>query len=141
MTVEYNYQPPFKYLAVGLSGLLLSIIFGIAIDKDKVWFSFLMGLFCLVTLAIGIGFLLLFIKRFNIGNLILCVDFIEIPRRWKKQIRLNFDEISDIYSLCTYDNIIEIRSIKGIYIIEENFMKQKDFEDLKRKLQEYWNNK
>ena len=89
----------------------------------------------------GIGFLTIFFRKFNVGNLKLGNDFIEIPGRWKNIIKLQFDEILEIGEFDTYDNVIEIKSKQGIHLIERNWMKQKDFENLKRKLQEYWTNK
>ena len=81
MIEEYKYRPPFKYLFVGLSGILGSVIFGIAIGVDKIWLSIVMGIFCLMMSAMGIGFLTIFIRKFNVGNLKLGDDFIEIPGR------------------------------------------------------------
>jgi hypothetical protein len=92
-------------------------------------------------LGMGIGFLTIFFRKFNVGNLKLGNDFIEIPGRWKNPIRLQFDEIIEIGEFDTYDNVIEIESKKGILLIERNWMKQKEFENFKRKLQEYWTKK
>lgn len=84
MTEEYKYRPPFKYLVVGLSGITVSTIFGLSIGKGEIWFLIIMILFCIMTLALGIGFLTIFIRKFSIGNLVIGNDFIEIPGRWKK---------------------------------------------------------
>ncbi|MBK8517143.1 MAG: hypothetical protein IPL55_12945 [Saprospiraceae bacterium] len=142
MTEEFKYRPPIKYLFVGLGGLVLFSIFGLAVIKgDEIWFSIIVGLFSLMGLGMGIGFLTIFFRKFNVGNLKLGNDFIEIPGRWKNIIKLQFDEILEIGEFDTYDNVIEIKSKQGIHLIERNWMKQKDFENLKRKLQEYWTNK
>jgi hypothetical protein len=137
---EYEYRPPIKYLVVGLGGILVSIIFGLAIEKDNIWFSIVMVLFGIMTLSMGIAFLTIFIRKFRIGNLIIGNDFIEIPGRWKKRIRLHFEDIIEIGEFDTYGNVFEIESNYGIHLIESNWMKQKDFENLKRKLKEFWTN-
>lgn len=141
MTEEFKYRPPLKYLFVGLGGLMMAVIFGMAIGAEQIWFSIIVGIFCLMTLAMGIGFLTIFFRKFNIGNLKLGNDFIEIPGRWKSRIRVNFSDILEIGEIDTYDNLIEIESDKGIHLIERNWMKQKDFDKVKNKLKEYWMNK
>ena len=93
--------------------LILSYIFGSAINFKIIWFSILMTLFLLMTLALGIAFLTLFISKFEGGKLIIGDDFIEIPGRWKNRTRLKFDEITDIGEIDTYDNVIEIESEHG----------------------------
>ncbi|WNJ20353.1 hypothetical protein [Pontibacter sp. G13] len=142
MTKEYKYRPPIKYFFVGLGGLVMAAIFGLAMIKgDEVWFSIVVGIFCLTGLVMGIGFLTIFFRKFNVGNLILGNDFIEIPGRWKDRIRLNFNDIRDIGEIDTYDNVIEIESKYGVHLIERDWMKQIEFDNVKRKLQEYWLNK
>ncbi len=138
MIEEYKYKPPIKYLVVGLSGLLASFIFALSIGKDQIWFSIIIGLFCIITLAMGIGFITIFIRKFSVGNLIIGNDFIEIPGRWKDRIKLDFNEIRRIGEFDNYDNVIEIESNHGTYLIERNWMNQKDFEKVKEKLKEYW---
>jgi len=139
MTKEYKYRPPFKYLIAGLAGLLASLIFGLAIGKDQIWFSPIVGLFCLVTLAIGVGFLTIYIRKYNVENLKLGDNYIEIPGRWKDKMRLNFSEILNIKEFNTFDNVIEIESKEGVHLIERNWMKQKDFDNLKKTLQDCLN--
>ncbi len=139
MTEEYTYRPPLKYLFIGISGLAIGVIFGMAISTEDFWISVVMGFFCLVTLATGIGFLIIFFRKFDAGNLKLGNDFIEIPGRWNKRIRLNFDEIADIGEFNTYDNVIELESKEGIHLIERSWMKQSEFEKVKKKLQELRN--
>ncbi|GEM_PF-4280280 len=91
-----------------------------------------------MTLVLGFGFLIIFFRKFGGDNLKIGNDFIEIPGRWKNRVILQFDDIFDIGELHTYDNVIEIDSTKGIYLIERNWMKEKDFENVKIKLKEYW---
>jgi len=142
MTEEYKYRPPIKYFLAGFCGLVLAAIFGLAMIKgDEIWFSIVVGIFCLMGLGMGIGFLTIFFRKFNVGNLNLGNDFIEIPGRWKDRIRLNFNDILEIGELDTYDNVIEIESKHGVYLIERNWMKQKEFENVKMRLREYWTNK
>ena len=113
MIEEFRYRPPFKHLILGFMFLILSYIFGSAINFKIIWFSILMTLFLLMTLALGIAFLTLFISKFEGGKLIIGDDFIEIPGRWKNRTRLKFDEITDIGEIDTYDNVIEIESEHG----------------------------
>lgn len=141
MTEVYKYRPPLKYLFVGLGGLIMAVIFGMVIGKDELWFSIMMGLFCLMTLAMGIGFLTIFFRKYNIRNLNLGNDFIEIPGRLKNRTRVNFSDILEIGEFDTYVDVIEIESKQGIHLIERNWMNQKEFEIVKNKLQEYWMNK
>lgn len=141
MIEEYKYRPPLKYFFVGIGGIAMSIIFGLAIGEDEIWFSIIMVLFSIMTLGMGISFLTIFIRKFSIGNLVIGNDFIEIPGRWRTRIKLQLDEIIEIGEFDTYDNVIEIESRQGIHLIERNWMKQKDFENLKRKLKENWMNK
>ena len=89
----------------------------------------------------GIGFLTIFFRKFNIGRLKIGTDFIEIPGRWKDRIKLNFNDIKEIGEFDTYDNVIEIESQQGIHLIERNWMKEKEFDKVKERLEEYWMNK
>ena len=142
MIEEYKYRPPIRYLFGGLCGFILSAIFGIAIIKSgELWFLIIIGIFFLIGLAIGIGFLTIFFRKHNVGNLKLGNNFIEIPRCWKDRVRLNFSDILVIGEFDTYDNVIEIESEQGIHLIERNWMKRKEFNNVKKKLQEYWMNK
>lgn len=135
---EYKYRPPLKYLFVGIVGLAMSTLFGMVIGAYEIGYSIIMGIFCLMTLGMGIAFLAIFIGKFNVGNLKLGTHFIEIPGRWKKTVRLDFNDIVDIVEFDTYDNVIEIQSNKGVYLIERNWMKQKEFDTVKIKLKEYY---
>lgn len=116
----------------------MAVIFGVSIIKsDAIWFSIVIGLFCLLSLAMGAGFLTIFIRKFNIGNLVIGQDFIEIPGRWRDRVRIRFDEIEGISEFDTYDNVIEIESRQGVYLIEGQWMAKKDFYEVRTKLQEY----
>lgn len=141
MTKEYKYRPPLKYLFTGLGGLSSSILFGMVIGADEIWFSIIVGFFCLMTLVVGIGFLTMFFWKIRGGNLKVGVNFIEIPGRWQDRIRIDFSDIIDIGEIDTYDNVIEIESEAGIHLIERNWMSQRDFENVKNKLKKYWINK
>lgn len=133
MIRKFKYRPPIKYLFVGICGLILSFMFAVAITKgDEIWFMIICGLFLIMCLGVGIAFLTLFIKNLHIRNLILGDDFIEIPGRWKESQRLNFSEIVSNSELNTYDNVIEIESNYGIHLIEQNWMKKKDYEYLNK---------
>ena len=142
MTEEFKYRPPIKYLFVGLGGLVLFFIFGLAVIKgDEIWFSIIVGLFSLIGLGMAIGFLTIFFRKFNVGKLKIGSDYIEIPGRWKDRITLNFNDIREIGEFDTYDNVIEIESQQGVHLIERNWMKKREFEKVKERLQEYWMNK
>jgi hypothetical protein len=138
MKSEYKYRPPLKYLFVGLGGLLAASIFLLTIFKSGVWFAFVMGFFFLMSLAMGVGFLALYIYKFKSGNLVLTEDYIEMPNRWKKRIRLNFNEIIDIGEFDTYDNVVVIETKRGDHLIERAWMNKNDFELFKNELQDYW---
>lgn len=142
MTKEYRYRPPLKYLFVGLGGLLQFFIFGLAVLKgDNVWISLIFGIFSLLGLGMGFGFLTIFFRKYNVGNLKMGKDSIEIPGRWKDRVKLDFNAIIEISEFDTYDNVIEIESKYGIHLIERNWMRKKDFEKVKEQLQEYWMNR
>ncbi|UII26075.1 hypothetical protein LVD15_22655 [Fulvivirga maritima] len=139
MTEEFKYRPPIKYFFVGLGGLVLFSLFGLGVIKgEKIWFSIIVGLFSLMGLGMGISFLTIFFRKLNVGKLKLGTDFIEIPGRWKGRIKLNFNDIIDIGEFDTYDNVIEIESRQGIHLIERNWMKQNEFDIVKKRLREYW---
>ena len=89
----------------------------------------------------GIGLLTIFFRKLNVGNIKLGNDFIEVPGRWKERIKVNFNDIMDIGEIDTYDNVIEIESKHGVYLIERNWMKQQEFDNVKKRLHEYWMNK
>lgn len=99
-----------------------------------------MGIFCLMSLTLGVGFLTIFFRKYASANLIIGKDFIEIPGRWRSRVRLQFEEIKEIGKFNTYDDVIEIDNGKEIHLIESSWMKQKEFEIVKRKLSEYYLN-
>jgi hypothetical protein len=140
MIEEYKYRPPFKYLFVGLGTLPAAFLMGMAsiLSTDSIWFCIVTGLFSLLFLLVGIGFLTIFIRKFNVGNLKIGTDFIVIPGRLKDPIRLNFDQIQEIGEFDTYDNVIEIISDEGVHLIERNWMKQKEFDAVKSILETHW---
>ena len=141
MINEFKYRPPFKYLFVGIGGILMATIFGgVTLEKGEIWFRIIMFIFFLMTSALGIGFLALFINKFSIGKLKIGEDFIEIPGRWKKRTKLNFSEIKNIGEIHTYDQVIEIESEKDFHLIEKQWMKSKEFDKVRKKLIE-WTNK
>ncbi len=114
-------------------------IFGLGVIKgDEIWFSIMLGIFSLIGLGIGIGLLTIFIRKYNVGKLKIGTNFIEVPGRWKDQVKLNVNDIIKISEFDTYDNVIEIESQQGIHLIERSWMKQKEFDLVKKKLQEYW---
>jgi len=142
MTEEFKYRPPMNYLFQGLGGLVIFSIFGLPVIKgDEIWFSIICGIFSLLGLVMGIGFLSIYFRKFNAGKLKIGTDFIEIPGRWKNKIKLSFSEIIEIGEFDTYDNVIEIESRNGIHLIERDWMKQKEFNAVKKRLQEYWMSK
>jgi hypothetical protein len=117
---EFKYRPPFKYLFVGIGGILMATIFGgVTLEKGEIWFRIITFIFFLMTSALGIGFLALFINKFSVGKLKIGEDFIEIPGRWKKRTKLNFSEIKNIGEIDTYDQVIEIESEKDFHLIEK----------------------
>lgn len=85
----------------------------------------------------GIAFLALFINKFNVGNLILGKNYIEIPGCWKKKTKLDFAIIKNIGEINTYDEVIEIESEYGFHLIEKQWMKSKEFEIVREYLLGY----
>jgi hypothetical protein len=92
-------------------------------------------------MALGIVFLTMFLRKSYSGNLKIGNDFIEIPGRWKSRRRVHFNEILEIVEFDTYDLVIEIESKHGVHLIERNWMKPEEFDNVKKRLQEYWVNK
>ena len=139
MTKEFKYRPPIKYLFVGFGGLVMFPIFGLAVVKvDEIWFSIILGIFSLMGLGMGIGFLTIFFRKLKVEKLKIGTDFIEIPGRWKGRTIMKFSDIKEISEFDTYDNIIEIESRQGIHLIERNWMRKKEFDKVKELLLEYW---
>ncbi|AUC75521.1 hypothetical protein CW732_07460 [Olleya sp. Bg11-27] len=135
MINEFKYRPPFKYLFVGIGGILMATIFGgVTLEKGEIWFRIITFIFFLMTSALGIGFLALFISKFSVGKLKIGEDFIEIPGRWKKRTKLKFSEIKNIREIDTYDQVIEIESEKDFHLIEKQWMKSKEFDKVRKKL-------
>ena len=119
---------------------MATIFGGVTLEKGEIWFRIIMFIFFLMTSALGIGFLALFINKFSVGKLKIGEDFIEIPGRWKKRTKLNFSEIKNIGEIDTYDQVIEIESEKDFHLIEKQWMKSKEFDKVRKKLIE-WTNK
>ncbi|QHI39185.1 hypothetical protein IMCC3317_45900 [Kordia antarctica] len=141
MINEFRYRPPFKYLFLGIGGILAASIFGgVTLEKGEIWFRIITFIFFVLNLALGIGFLALFINKFNVGKLKIGDDFIEISGRWKNRTKLNFTEIKSIGEIDTYDQVIEIKSENGFNLIEKQWMKSKEFDIVREKLIE-WANK
>ena len=119
---------------------MATIFGGVTVEKGEIWFRIITFVFFLLTSALGIGFLAIFINKFNVGKLRIGEDFIEIPGRWKKRTKLNFAEIKNIGEIETYDHVIEIESENGFNLIEKQWMKSKEFDKVREKLIE-WTNK
>lgn len=82
----------------------------------------------------GILFLIIFFKKFTVGDLILNHDKIEIPGRWRKREKVFFNQIENIGEIDSYDHVIEIISSKGVHLIEKQWMKVDDFEEVRQTL-------
>ena len=138
MINEYRYRPPFKYLFIGIGGLIMATIFGaVTIKNGEIWLRIITLVFFLLTIAMGISFLWLFVYKFNVGGLKIGADFIVIPGRWKTQTKIMFSEIKNIGEINTYDQVIEIESENGFYLIEKQWMKSKEFDKVREKLVEW----
>ena len=136
MKEEYLYRPPVIYIALGIIGLMISLICGLAIGTDKIWFSIVMAVLSVIALLIGIGFLSIFIRKYNLGKVILGEDYIEIPVRPEDSVKLYFHDILEIEEVQLYDRMIEIASKDGIHLIEQLWMKNQDFENVRQRLRE-----
>jgi hypothetical protein len=109
MTEEFKYRPPIKYLFVGICGFVLFFIFGLAvINGTEIWFSIIVGLFSLMGLGMGIGFLTILFRKRNVGKLKIGNDFIEIPGRWKDKTKLNFRDIKEIREFDTSELAVRL---------------------------------
>ena len=53
----------------------------------------------------------------------------------ENRIHLKIEEIKRISDFRSYDHVIEIESRYGIHLIERNWMKKKEFDIVKMKLQ------
>ena len=82
------------------------------------------------------GFFLIFIL-FGM-DLKLENDFLEVVGRWKERSKVNFNDSLDIGEIDTYDHVIEIESKHGVHLIERTWMKKKEFDTVKKRLQGYW---
>ncbi len=99
------------------------------------WFLIIVGLFWLFCLAIGMSLLTLFFRKRSSGPLLLGTDFIEIPGRWKSKKRVLFAEIEEVNEFNTYDHVIELNTANGFHMIERNWMKKADFEQVRIRLE------
>jgi len=135
MTKQYKYRPPFFYLIIGLGGLYSSYIFSRAFGHGEIGITVIIGFFGLACLALGLGFTIIFINKFNSGDIIVNDDSIEIPGRWKKRKTVRFVDIKAVNEIETYDSVIEISSKRGFFLIERKWMRKKDFQELKGILQ------
>lgn len=131
---EFNYRPPYKFLIVGLGGLSVALLFAMAIGKNEFWFSMLMILFCILTAAMGIGFLLLFFSKSNVGKLKIAEDHLVIPNRWKPPSKVLFSDIEHMEEFNTYDHVLEIHTQKKAYLIERQWMNKQDFQLVRAQL-------
>lgn len=67
-------------------------------------------------------------------------DFLEVLGRWKERTKVNFNDGLDIGEIVTYDHVMEIESKHGVDLIERTWMKKKEFDTVKKRLQGYWMN-
>ncbi len=137
---RFKYRPPIKYLFIGLGGIIISPLFAMLISKDEIVVSIIGGLFSLIMLAMGLGFLIIYIRKFNVGDLVIGKDFLEIPGRWKDRVKVDFNNVKNIGDFNTYDHVIEIESEQGIHLIEKQWMKKQEFDKARELLIKKINN-
>ena len=125
---EFNYKPPIEYLFYGISGILISITFGLAIIND---FRTIILIILILTGIIGIGFLTLYLKKTGTANIKIGRDFIDVPGRWKNVKRLKFDEIRSYSELKSFSHTIRIHTDYEILIIEKSWMNANEFKTVK----------
>lgn len=135
MILSYRYRPPIKYLFLGIMLLPCSILFGFMVGKEEWWVSLGVLFFAIILFASGFSFLLIYVRKFNVGGLVVSDDYIEIPERWRNRVTLKFNDIKDIGEFNTYDHIIEIESSNAVHLIERNWMNKKDFNEVRNRLQ------
>lgn len=88
----------------------------------------------------GLGFLIIYIRKFNVGDLVIGKDFLEIPGRWKDRVKVDFNNVKNIGDFNTYDHVIEIESEQGIHLIEKQWMKKQEFDKARELLIKKINN-
>jgi hypothetical protein len=133
-TSRYKYRPPIKHLFVGLLMVLISPTFTVLIGKGEIVVSIIGVFFFLLLLGAGLSFLILYFRKFNVGDLIIGQDYLEIPGRWKDRTRLDLNAIDNISEFETYDHIIAIQCKEDTYLIERNWMRKQEFEIIRKKL-------
>ncbi|MBX2961736.1 MAG: hypothetical protein KF687_04435 [Cyclobacteriaceae bacterium] len=131
MTKKFKYRPSYVLLLLGIGGIIASTKLFKVVGMDEVGFSFLVAVFGLGSLALGITFLIQFVSHFGSEDLKITEDHIEIPGSWKKKTILNFKDIRNIDSLDSWDRVIRISSKVGIYSIDGKLMKRNDFNEVK----------
>lgn len=142
MTSEYKYRPPVKYLVSGLSGIIGATIFSLAIGADSLWLSLASAFFCLAMAAMFFYFLPLFVLKFNSSPLRIQEEqeevVIEIPGRWKGPSKILFSDIKDIGEIInSYECVIQIWAKDRVYLIEKNWMREKDYETVVYRLMDW----
>lgn len=142
MTLEFKYHAPIKYV---LGGFLCFVIVSIfwyatvnAFKEGQVWFPVFTLVFGAVISLIGFQLLKLFFQNSTNKKIILGEDFIELPGRKVERTRLLLTEIKEISELNTYDDVLILETKEKTYLIYRNWMKQKDFELIRRALREFW---
>lgn len=125
---KFKYRPPSKYLLAGIGTLPMTLTFAFLAYKAPEWFVVLVAVFfTLVFLGISIAFLSIFFKKRTSKMIVLEETFIEFQSRWTGNQKIYFHEIKSIIDFETYDHVIEIRTDKETFLIERNFMRNKEF--------------
>lgn len=126
--MEYRYKPPLKFLFIGFAYVIIAGIFALSIVGIKqIFVKLLVIFFFIVVSTVGIAYIFLYLKNYKSKKIILKENTMEVPHKWNKQIySCKYSEIIRIEKYTSYTNIIEIYIQGNSYIIEQNWMKNKN---------------
>jgi hypothetical protein len=131
MTREFKYRPQYTLLLFGLVGLVTSFYVLPAIGAGEFSFALWTGLLGLSSLILTTIFLILFARQLGSGDLKITDSKIEIPGHWTKRAILNFNQITLIGTIDTWDKVIKISDGQRTYSIDGKSMSHVDLQELK----------
>lgn len=139
--IEYKYRPPFTHLIAGvfysLSGIGITVLLT-SKPWNKEWPVLLFVTLLMIFMAIiGICFLVIYFSHLPSERLFLSQEFLEVPGRWQENPKIYLKDIIHVDEFNTYDHVIDISTKDDYVIIERQWMKNRDFFDLRKKLINY----
>lgn len=139
MIKEYTYRLPLSYIFIGCIAICLAILFGNMIHSETIWVSLLSSVLMIITCVTGILFLYTTLANVTISTLKISRQHIELPTRSNKHIQVSFDGIYNVHIASTnHGKLIEIYTKNGnVFIIDQKWMKKKDFIEVSNRLNEW----